>query len=307
MLGDRPELHTVAAALESGATAFTVCELAEGVTLAGPAFEGVAAYHVLAGTMHVRLQCGAHHVAPADTMMLVPARQAPRLSMAADGDDDVVMDGRSCLVRAGGWIVADATGGRPPGLIVAAARITGTDQASLSAPQIIPLSNDAVGRRLSALLREEVANPGAANGAFAIAIMTSCIVLALRKAMVDDGAGASTTGRSAPFVSRALAAVRSEPGAPHTPDTLATAAGMSRATFVRQFARATGKSPMQFVQELRLSEAAGMLRTGALPVKTVAAQTGFASRSHFSRAFRKAYGCDPTSFRQQAPLASSVE
>jgi hypothetical protein len=40
-----------------------------------------------------------------------------------------------------------------------------------------------------------------------------------------------------------------------------------------------------------------MLRSTKLPIKVIAGTTGFNSRSHFSKAFRDAYGADPTSFR----------
>ena len=53
-----------------------------------------------------------------------------------------------------------------------------------------------------------------------------------------------------------------------------------------------------------------MLGTCALPVKTVAARVGYASRSHFSRAFKAAYGVDPTAFRaklDEEPGPAAVE
>jgi AraC family transcriptional regulator, activator of mtrCDE len=48
-----------------------------------------------------------------------------------------------------------------------------------------------------------------------------------------------------------------------------------------------------------------MLRAGDLPVQKVADAAGFASRSHFSRAFRAAFGVDPSTYRhvERADLA----
>jgi AraC family transcriptional activator of mtrCDE len=51
------------------------------------------------------------------------------------------------------------------------------------------------------------------------------------------------------------------------------------------------------VREVRLREAARMLRQSSLPVDTVAGRTGFASRSHFSRAFRDLFGQSPSAYR----------
>jgi len=45
-----------------------------------------------------------------------------------------------------------------------------------------------------------------------------------------------------------------------------------------------------------------LLRSTAMPVKTVAGTVGFASRSHFSRAFRDVYGIDPLNFRATSEL-----
>ena len=49
------DLLEIASALDSGSAAFTICRLADGVALTGPAFDGVAAYCVLAGSMQLEL------------------------------------------------------------------------------------------------------------------------------------------------------------------------------------------------------------------------------------------------------------
>jgi AraC-like DNA-binding protein len=40
-----------------------------------------------------------------------------------------------------------------------------------------------------------------------------------------------------------------------------------------------------------------MLKGSDLPVKSIAASVGYASRSHFSRAFQAKFGIDPSAFR----------
>ena len=54
---------------------------------------------------------------------------------------------------------------------------------------------------------------------------------------------------------------------------------------------------MDFLKEVRLRRAAHLLRATDLPVKTVAARVGFASRSYFSRAFKAFTGHDPAGYR----------
>jgi AraC-like DNA-binding protein len=78
---------------------------------------------------------------------------------------------------------------------------------------------------------------------------------------------------------------------------LAEQAGMSRSGFALQFASAFGITPMEFVKGVRLRFAAKLLRGTDLPVSVIASKIGYASRTHFSRTFRAAYGQDPQSFR----------
>jgi transcriptional regulator GlxA family with amidase domain len=50
---------------------------------------------------------------------------------------------------------------------------------------------------------------------------------------------------------------------------------------------------------VRLGAAARLLQASGVPIKSVAAAVGYASRSHFSRAFRSEFGLDPSSFREK--------
>lgn len=63
--------------------------------------------------------------------------------------------------------------------------------------------------------------------------------------------------------------------------------------FIRHF----GKSPQQFVLERRLSWAMTWLQTTRLPLSRIAMDLGFSDSSSFSRAFRKQFGCPPSSIR----------
>jgi transcriptional regulator GlxA family with amidase domain len=72
---------------------------------------------------------------------------------------------------------------------------------------------------------------------------------------------------------------------------------MSESRFTALFAGSYGKTPMKFVQGIRLRDAADLLRTSDLPLKAIAARVGYSSRSHLSRVFQTQFGTDPTSYR----------
>jgi AraC family transcriptional activator of mtrCDE len=55
---------------------------------------------------------------------------------------------------------------------------------------------------------------------------------------------------------------------------------------------------MTVLRDLRMRQAAEQLTASALTVDEIIRHAGYASRSSFVRAFRKAYGIDPSSYRQ---------
>ena len=79
---------------------------------------------------------------------------------------------------------------------------------------------------------------------------------------------------------------------------LARMVGMTSFSLTREFERIFGESLLDYIQGVRLYQATSLLTQTDLPIKCIAASVGFASRSHFSRAFRKRQGEDPTSFRK---------
>jgi transcriptional regulator GlxA family with amidase domain len=153
------------------------------------------------------------------------------------------------------------------------------------------------------LLLADVAKPRTRSQAPAVALVKQPLVLLLRRHLGEPAAGASVhAALRDERLARAVIAVLERPAAPHTVESLAAVAGMSRSSFARVFSRGFGEGPIRFVSRVRLRLAAHLLGTTDLPVKLVAASVGYASRSYFSRAFRAAYGVDPTGFRTTTAL-----
>jgi AraC-like DNA-binding protein len=67
----------------------------------------------------------------------------------------------------------------------------------------------------------------------------------------------------------------------------------------RIFARATGKTPLQYLTGLRIEEAKQLLARGGLSVKEVAHRVGVPDPFYFSRMFRKSAGLAPQQYAER--------
>jgi AraC family transcriptional regulator len=80
-------------------------------------------------------------------------------------------------------------------------------------------------------------------------------------------------------------------------DDLAHAAAMSRYHFLRCFKTQVGATPYAYLQQVRLQRVAALLRASSRPITDIALDCGFTSPSRLSVAFRRRYGCTPSSYR----------
>ena len=78
---------------------------------------------------------------------------------------------------------------------------------------------------------------------------------------------------------------------------LADSMGIHRSTVNRLVRRATGQSPIAYLEACRLKRAFELLRTTRLPVREVAEQTGFRRCNYFCRLIRRATGLTPQEWR----------
>lgn len=99
-------------------------------------------------------------------------------------------------------------------------------------------------------------------------------------------------------VDRAIELMRAERVSGWTVEELATAVNLSANQFRCLFTRDVGVSPKCFDRRERLHAADNLLRNSFLSVKQVMAETGFADRSYFNRAFKAQFGIAPGMRRQ---------
>jgi AraC-like DNA-binding protein len=87
-------------------------------------------------------------------------------------------------------------------------------------------------------------------------------------------------------------------------DDLASAAGLSRAHFSREFRRAFGESPHSYLLTRRLERAAALLRTSDRSVADICFSVGLQSVGSFTTSFTSTYGVSPTAYRAAFPPAA---
>lgn len=102
---------------------------------------------------------------------------------------------------------------------------------------------------------------------------------------------------------RIMNRILADPAGDYPLEEMAAMAGITPSHFCRVFKKATGISPHHYVLKARLDKAQQMLVQTELSLVHLAEATGFASQSHFSRAFKGWFGTTPSAYRQQESRA----
>ena len=83
-------------------------------------------------------------------------------------------------------------------------------------------------------------------------------------------------------------------------DELADIACLSPYHFARTFKASTGAAPHRYLMAQKLDLAKSLLAADDLKLVEIALRTGFANQAHFNRAFKRATGMTPGSYRKNA-------
>ena len=107
------------------------------------------------------------------------------------------------------------------------------------------------------------------------------------------------TAPSSARLAKVLAWVEQNLAEPHSIDSLAARAAMSRRTFTRHFTKATGTTVLEWLLRRRLAAAARLLEQGDRSIDAIAGAAGFGSTASFRLHFTRAYQLSPRDYRRQ--------
>jgi AraC-like DNA-binding protein len=115
---------------------------------------------------------------------------------------------------------------------------------------------------------------------------------------LPDGQIGWLAGLREPFVARALALLHRDITRRWTVDDLGREVGLSRSALADRFIRLIGVPPMHYLASWRMQVASQKLRNTNASLAQVAETVGYDSEAAFSRAFKKAFGAAPATWRR---------
>lgn len=89
---------------------------------------------------------------------------------------------------------------------------------------------------------------------------------------------------------------------PNPVSAMVARSGLAERSFKRRFSAATGYSPVEYVQALRIEEAKQMLETEDKAIEEISAAVGYEDPTFFRRLFKRRAGITPAQYRQRTRI-----
>jgi AraC-like DNA-binding protein len=174
--------------------------------------------------------------------------------------------------------------------------------ASGSRPTLVPEGSGTwLGTTLKFTINEaKAARPG--NAAMLGRLTELMFVEILREYMqrVPANQGGWLAGLNDAHVGKALRLLHAEPQRNWTVEELAREVAVSRSVLAQRFTELVGDAPMRYLANWRMQLAKQMMREGPRNIQEVAARVGYDSEAAFNRAFKRATGSPPATWRKGA-------
>lgn len=116
---------------------------------------------------------------------------------------------------------------------------------------------------------------------------------------LTENQGGWLAGLNDSYVGKALRLIHANPERNWTVGELAREAATSRSVLAQRFTELVGESPMRYLADWRIQLAKQMLRDGPDGIGEVSARVGYESEAAFNRAFKRATGSPPASWRKK--------
>lgn len=100
-------------------------------------------------------------------------------------------------------------------------------------------------------------------------------------------------------VARAQAWLAEHYASPNCLERMTAVAGLPERTFKRRFKKATGLTPLEYIQTLRIEEAKHILEATDDPIDSIVATVGYDDPASFRRLFKRQTGVTPGRYRQK--------
>jgi AraC-like DNA-binding protein len=286
---------------------FATCGIASGWRLSLPADDQVVFHFVLAGCGALRAADGTLHPLETHTLAVVP----PRLVHAVETGRNVARETRPEAGASQDQIAGLYAGPRDDAeLLFACGRVQVVYGEELGLFDrlreflVLDFSESPQMRGIFEALLEEQRSDDPGRAAMMGALMNQCLVMVFRRLTREtEGVLPWLAALEDRRLAAVVDAVLEHPEYPHSVDSLADIANMSRSVFAERFRASFGRTPKRYVREVRLRRAAHLLRHDDLSVEAIARRVGFDSRSQFSRSFSRLFGSTPSAFRERAITA----